>query len=245
MNEPVHHLCHTMSFTSYGCERAVDHQDRDLQVPCSGKFRSGARATRVFGNHEVDAVLCDQSPVCGLGEGTPIHDHTVVGKGGHHLWWIDEAEQVEVLRIWREVGQVHTADSKHHASRRLIECGNSGRDIGDMVPVIARFGTPWGTSQSDQRRVRLSASRHGVPAHLDRERMRRVNHMGDAVLTQIRHEPRDATEAPCALRQRLTNRAIHPACEGDGGLDLCFGKTAAQRGGLGGSAEHKQVWIHG
>lgn len=232
------------AFVPVGLRRTVDHDDRKTKAAGRSEFCVSPRAAGVFRHDKIDVMGLHQGCVGGLGKRAAIDDDFGLRQGQRGFRWVHEAQEVAMLRVGREIGQMHAAHGEHDIARRTLK-GRDGRaDVGDVGPVIAGLRAPWRPGQRDQRHARRAGGCDGVVAHLAGERVRGVDQMGDLVGAQIGRKPLRPAKPADALRQRLTHGAIHAARETDGAAEARIGHGARQCGRLGRAAKDQEVRLH-
>lgn len=228
-----------------GQGRSVYHHHRDVQATRGDQFGTRARPAGVFGNNTGDTVRAHQRQIIFGGKGATVNHRKMVGERQRRAGRINQTQQIEVLRVWRELIQMHTANGQHDPLARYVQCGNSGRNVGDIEPVIALFGLPRRARQCDQRDIRGVARVHGIAAHLGGERMRRIDQMSDVVIVDILDQAVNTAKSPDALRQRVAGRARHTARQRNGARLSRFAQGFAQGCCLGCAAKDQGVGAHG
>lgn len=244
MSDPIHHFGHRSGLGARRNGRSVDHDDCQPKGAGGHDLGIGPRPPCIFGNHKINAVISHQSEIVFDREWPARDQHMVVGKRRNGCRCIDQSQQIKMLRIGREFLQMHTPHGQHDAARGLIKRGNRPCDVRHMGPVVLRLCVPRRSGQSHQIDIRLGASGHGIAAHLSRKGMGGVNHMGDLVCAQIRHQPGDASEPTDTLRQGLAlgpfdaTRKTHSSAQTR--LSRRFGKGC----GFGRAPKDQEVRLH-
>mmetsp|Transcript_29006 Transcript_29006/g.55661 ORF Transcript_29006/g.55661 Transcript_29006/m.55661 type:complete len:246 (+) Transcript_29006:2163-2900(+) len=209
MINPVHHLGHAIRLRPRGDHGTVDHDHRQVQGTRGLDFGIGPGAAGILGHHQINAVLRHQRAVIRGGERPARHQHMVIGKGRRDLGRVNEAQQIEMLRIGREVLQMHPPYGQHHAGRWSVQCAHGTGNIGHVGPIIARLSAPRCADQRDQGYARLRTGLHRIAAHLGGKRVGRIDHMSDLFCAHIRHQPLHTAKAAHPLRQWLPLWARH------------------------------------
>ena len=185
-----------------------------------------------------------QDGVFDLREGATGDDETMVRQRRRTLRFIDDTQQIVVLRLRRESGQRLTADRQHDPLRRAGESRHGCRNIRNFQPIISRLRFPGRPREGQKRDSGEGARGHRVTADLSRERVGRVYQMSDAIVPQIGRQPLDAAETADTARQRLTPRPRHAASVGQRGLQIARRQFPSQVAGFAGPAEYEQVGYH-
>lgn len=245
MSDPVEHVFRVMKLPPGRGLRAVNHDHGQTKGARRGNLGIGPGPACVLRHDNLDPIALHQRAVDLNLEGATVHDHFGAGKGQPAFRRIDQPQQVEMLRIWREILQVHPPHGQHHTGGRTLQRRDRRRDIGLAGPVIALLRFPFRSGQRDERHADLGTGGHRVAAHLHREWMCRVDHMSNPRLAQIGDQPRDTAKAPHSLRQRLPQRAVDAACKGHDPGNPPLGRNAGKVRRLGCSGKDKKVVGHG
>lgn len=226
-------------------QRRARNQDHpQAQGPCRRQLRHGAGPTGILGDQEVDAMPAQQGGVFSIREGATGGYETMVRQGGRTLRFIDDTQEIVVLRLRRESGQRLTTDRQHDPLRRPRESHHGCRDIRNFQPIVSRLRFPGRPREGQKRDPREGARGHRVVTDLCRKRVSRVYQMGNAILPQIGRQSLDAAETADAARQRLTPRPRHAAGVGQRGPQTARRQFPSQVAGFAGPAEYEQVGCH-
>ena len=226
-------------------QRRARNQDHpQAQGSCRRQLGDGTTSSGVFSDQEGDAVPAQQGCVFSLCEGAAGDDETMARQGGRTLRFIDDTQQIVVLRLRRESGQRLPTDRQHDPLRRTREGRHGCRDIRNLQPIISRLRFPGRPREGQKRDSGEGARGHRVTADLSRERVGRVYQMSDAIVPQIGRQPLDAAETADTARQRLTPRPRHAASVGQRGLQIARRQFPSQVAGFAGPAEYEQVGCH-
>lgn len=245
MIDPVQNRSHIMGLGAVWQCGSVDHDHGNSKG--TGRQQLGLRAgpAGVLRDTAGDTVAAHQRQIAIGGEWPAIQHDLMIGKRQWPIGRINQAQQIEMLRIGREFGQMHPADGQKDTLGRPVQCGNGTFDVGHMGPVVLRGGLPRRAGQRDQRRAGLLGGDNRVVAHLRGKGMRRVNHMGDVVIVDIARQPFGPAKPARALRQRLTDRSGHTACQRHGAGQPDAVHRVAQGCGLGRAAQDQGIDVHG
>lgn len=225
--------------------RPVYHHNWDVQSACRQQFGASAVATGVFGNDTADAVCAHQRQIILSRKRPTINHRNMVGEGQRHAWRINEAQQIEVLRVWRKLAQVHTPHGQHDAFVGYIQGGNRGRDIRHIDPVVALLDLPRRARKGDQRDVHRLARLNRIAAHLGGKGMGGIDQMRYGIVTDILDQALDTAETANALWQRVAGRARNTARQRNSARLSRLAERFAQGGRLGCTAKDQGVWAHG
>ena len=226
-------------------QRRAGNQDHpQAQGPCRRQLRHGAGPTGILGDQERDSVPTQQGCVFSLREGATRDDETMVRQGGRTLRFIDDTQQIVVLRLRRESDQRLPTDRQHDSLCRPGKSRHGCRDIRNFQPIVSCLRFPGRSREGQKRDSREGARGHRVTADLSRERVGRVYQMSDAIVPQIGRQPLDAAETADTARQRLTSWPRHATGVGQRGLQIARRQFPSQVAGFAGPAEYEQVGCH-
>lgn len=244
MIEPFQNLGHLMHLAPGWQDGAVDHQDRQPQFPRRRKLGRGPIAACVLADDDIHTVVLHHLPVAFDREGATRDDHRCVRQRQSADRRIDEAQDVMVLGLGGEFGQMHPAKRKENASGTPRKRLNGSGNVGNTLPVIAGNRLPGRAGQRDQRNAGLPRSGDCVGAHLCGERVRGINKMRDVVHAKIFDQPLHAAESPRSHRNRLRARTVHPAGITEDRSLSPLGQQLGECRGFGRAAEDQDV-AHG
>ncbi len=245
MMDPVEHFAGRGQLVPLWLRRAVNHDDRHVQRACCGELGISACSTGVFGDDEVDLVGLHQSLVGGFVKRSPVNDDLCVRQGQGRFGRINKAQDVAVLRVRGERGQMHSAHGEQDVAGRAVEGRDGGGDVGHVGPVVARMRAPSGPGERDHGHICGVCGGHGVVAHHRSEGMRGVDQVADLGLAQVGGQAINAPEPTDTLGQGLAHGAVDAACETDGARKASLGHGAGQCGGLKRAAKDQEVGLHG
>lgn len=245
MSDPVEDCLGFVNFQARRLCWAVDHQNRQAERPGRSNLGISPCAARIFRNNEFYAIPLHQRLVAFRIERPAINDHFGLREGQRALGGIDKAQEIAVLGIGRESVKLHPPHREHHMRPLAFERGDCSGDIRRALPPISRIRVPFGPGQRDQRHARPGTASHRVAAHLNGERMRGVNHMGNSGFSQISRQPVCAAKAARALRERLAQGAFHTARERYLARNPTLGYGPRESSRLGCTREDQQVGRHG
>ena len=211
MSNPVKHLLRRGAFGALGLLGPLDHDDRKREIPRGIDLCIRPRTSTVLRHDAVDPVTLHKRAIRVPVKGSAIHDHLGVGQGQRTCWRIDKTEQIAVLRVRRERGQMHAPDGQHHDAPRSCQRLNRACDIGYQGPVVTRLRPPSRAGEGHQRHPGLRAGRHSVPAHLHGKGMGGVDHMRDPFGPQISAKTGWSAKPADAHGKRLAPGAFDPS----------------------------------
>lgn len=242
MSQPVQNLIDRRQLVPGRQAGAVDHQDRHTQPPRSIQLGACTRTACVLRNNQFGAVVSHQRNIVFNREG-PARDHNTRVGQKYSFRFIDQTQQIMMLRPSREILQMHSTYSQKHAPSGTVKRRYSCRDIRHTLPAIALLRAPSRSGQGGKRNIRRFARSYGIGTHLCCERVRCVDDMRDGVIADVSGQPIDSSEPTHANRQRLRARIVHAPGIGVDCIHPPFGKAASKGVGLGRAAK-KQEFGH-
>lgn len=245
MSQPIQHRVHRSDLVSRRQNWTVDHQNWQAKLACRQYLGLCPAATGIFGNHEVDIMVLQQSCIRSDRK-RPARDYDMVMRQWRrHIGWIDQPQQIPVMRTAAELSQMHAPNGQHYPLFRPRQRRDSCCNIAGVLPIIPGTPAPRRPRQSQQLGCGLSTGRHRIFAHLGRERVRGVNHMGDFMVPEILCQPTNTTKAADPARDRLLFETLHTTSIRQGRRHAHFCNRPGQRAGLKRPPQNKQVWRHG
>lgn len=244
MTEPGHHLIGRMYSFSRADRGASDHDHRKTQHARGFQLGAGALATGILGDDAGDLVFDQQRMIVGCAERAAGDDCLGIGQGERRFGWVDQAEQVVMLRRGGEMEKPLPPDREKNALRRAIQrCGCAG-DVGDAMPMITCLREPGRALESDQRNPGCCCRFDCIPAHRRGERVGSVNQRGKRARTEVVGQPGRAAKSADADLDRLLARFFDATGVGKNCCDPRFGAGLCQRAGLGRAAQNEGL-VHG
>lgn len=225
--------------------RAVDHDHGQAKAARCGDLCNRTAAAGILGNDKVDPVVLHQRRIALCSERSPIDGHSAGGEGQRRVRRIDQSQNIVMLRVRRELGQMHPANSQKNAGRGSLQRGNRPCDVRCMGPEIAVLRLPRGAGQGNKRHTRLGTGGNRIAAHLCGKGMGGVDHMGDRFGFQIADQPGLPAKSADAQWQRLAFGSRYAPREGQGRGQTQIDQPGAQCGGLGRAAKDQKVGRHG
>ena len=241
MIDPAQHRGDVVHVDPIGQRRPIDHDDRQPQVARGNQFSLRTDAARILAYEQVDTFRLQQRAVGLFCERTAINDEPVVGQRDGVVGVIDETQQIMMLGLRGERGNVHPPQRQHDAARLAGQRRHCAGDVGYAVPPVALPDCPTGPGQRDVRDARLPCGGDGVGAHLRSEGVRRVDQMSDAHVPEVGGEPWDAAETADAHRNRLHLGHLHATGIAERRADATFRQRGRQRARFGRTAEDQDV----
>lgn len=238
MTEPLHDLGHALNPRPFGQSRPRDHDYGQAKLASGVDLGARTVAAGIAGDDPCDAARAHHLQLAIERERPARYDH-VGFEGQGRFGRIDEPQGVGVLRLHRERRDVLAADGEEHLRRRLGQRGDRGVDVVNFNPVITWHPGPGRALKRDQRRAGFHARLDRIAAHLGSERMRRIDHMCDALTADVIGEPAHATEAADAGRQRLVGGRSGAAAIGIDGRDARARDLRCEQARIGCSAQNE------
>ncbi len=207
--DPVQHGCWIMGFPARGQGGAGDHEDRQAKGARGDQLGLGAAAACVFANDQLYFMGAQEGLICCGREGSATQEDMVIGQGRGRLWRIDQAQDIVMLGLGRESGQVHSPKRQQDAPGRGGEGRDCGGNICDIVPAIPRLGLPGRAGERKKRGVCLVGGTYRIRADLRGKGMGGIHQMRDGMAAQIFRQPRRAAKAAHAHRHGLGFGPLH------------------------------------
>ncbi len=240
MSQPVQNLLHAQKLRPVRQDGAVDHQNRQSKQTRGIKLGARAGPARVLRNNQLRTVVFHQRAVIVQRERAARNYHIAVrkrwGRGGIH-----QPKQVVMMRLTGKILKMHSAHGQEHAPRWPLQFVYGGRDIRDVLPLVACLWAPFGSGQSRKRRAGQSARLKRILAHLRGKRMCRVDDMTDPVLLYVARKTFWPSKPSDADRNGLRARRIHAPGIRIDGPDTPARNGAGQGIGLGRAAKDQEV----
>ncbi len=208
--DPVQHGLQIMGFAARGQGGAVDHEDRQAKGARGDQFGLGPAAACIFANDHLYLMGAQECFIRRSGEWPAIDQDMVIGQGQGRLWRIDQPQDIVMLGLGRERGQVHSPKRQQDAPGRGGEGRHCGGDICDIVPAIPRPGLPGRAGERKKRGVCLVGGTYRIRADLCGKGMGGIHQMRDGMAAQILCQPRRAAKAANAHGHRLGFGPLHP-----------------------------------
>lgn len=240
MSQPVQNLCHTRQFGPLRQSRAVDHQHRQAQRPRGVQLGPRAKAARVFGHNQFDPMTPHQRLIVGQSE-RPARNNHVTMRQRQRARFIDQSQQIAVLRLGGEILKMHPANGQKHLLWRAGQGGHGAVNVRNMLPAVSVLFHPRRAGQRGQRHPGLTTGSDCIGAHLRGKRVRGVDDMSYSMVAQIGGQTVHASEPAHAHRQRLRARIIDAASVGIGRRDALLGHGFGQGVGLGRAAKDQEM----
>jgi hypothetical protein len=154
--DPVQHGVRIMGFAARGQGRAGDHEDWQAKGARGDQLGLGAAAACVFAHDHLYLMGAQECFIRRSGEWPAIDQDMVIGQGRGRLWRIDQPQDIVMLGLGREGGQVHPPKRQQDAPGRGGEGRDCGGDICHAVPAIPRLRLPGRAGERKQRGIGLA-----------------------------------------------------------------------------------------
>lgn len=220
---------------------AIDHDDRQAQLPRRDQLGLRAPATGILAQQQVDSMFLHQPRVTLRSKRPAINDDAVMGESGRHTRRIDEAEQIMMLRLGGKGLHMHSAQRQHDAARGTSQRGHGGVHICHMVPSVTSGGFPWRAGEGDMRNARRLRRPHGVRAYRRGEGMGGIDQMGEALLADIACQSIHPAKAADAHRHRLGTGMLSSTRIAERRPHAARGEQPGQRARFGGAAQKEDI----
>ncbi|SHL32930.1 hypothetical protein SAMN05660971_00216 [Halomonas cupida] len=244
MSKPRQHRIDRMNLPALRQFGTLDHQHRQPHLASCCQLGHGALTTGVLADQMLDAVLTQQVEISLQAEGAAVDGDGVMGQRGRRFGSVDQTQQVVVLGLSREGGEMHAADRQQYSLGRTGKGIDGGFNAGDSLPAVARHRLPGGTSQGDEFDIAVCCGLYGMAAHLCGEGVGGIHQMGDAVLRQPGLQPLDAAEATNAGGQWLGLWCSDTPGIAEHGGNRATGESLGQGAGFAGTSQNQDV-VHG
>lgn len=244
MIQPAKDISRRLHFQSGRQRRTRDHNDGQVERSGGVQFRDGTVTTGVFGNDQLHAMLSHQLGIAGDVKRATRNNDRVLRHRRRRGRFVDQPENVMVLRLRREKCQMHATYGQHDPLRWPVQCVDGGRDIGDLMPTICVGRLPWWSGQRNHRYACRFASRDGVATDLLSERVGRIDNMGNLLISQVADQPVHTAEATNAMLDRLRAWPLNASSVRKCRVDVAFGNHLRQIACLGRAAQDQEVVFH-
>lgn len=241
MSEEGHHLIEAVRDPAGRQRRPVDQDHRKPQRPRRVELGPRSRAAGILGHDDLDVMGAKKRRISGLGERAAGDDDRSLGNGQGMLWRIDQPQKVVMLRLCREGRQILPADRQEDPRRCIRQFRRGGGHVAHMSPVVAGAGGPGRALEGAKRHACGATCGDGIPAHLHRKGMGRIDHMGDILVPQVALKALSPAEAADSCRQGLRHWRLGAAGIGKHGVDSRGGERVGELARLGRAAEKKDA----
>lgn len=241
MIEPGHHFGDGCSAGALWHGGPFDHDDRNAALPRGVDFGAGATAAGIARHEECDVLVAHQGKVAIQAKGAAGDDDFGVWQRQVRIRFVDEAQEIAVLRLGGEWREVLAADSEEDGRRLIRQCGSGAFEIWNRDPIIVSGWRPRRSDERNQTRLGLGARRDGVLAHGVGEGVRRIDDVGDAFITDEGCEAFAAAVAAGADGERLVDGNLGAARIGIDRVKARVGNAARECVGVTCSAQYEDA----
>lgn len=240
MTKPVHHALNRRTDRTRRDCRPVDHHDGQAQQMGRVNFCPRPTSTRILGHDPFHAMFAHQFNITFQPEGSAINDNFGLGQWQRPLGWIDQSQQIVVLRGQGKLGQMLSSDGQKNPGRRLGQGGGGGGDVGHAGPVAL----PRRPFQRHKRNPGQGCRLNRIAAHPGGKGVGGINDMADGFGAQIVGQPCHPAKPANPLGQGLRHGCRRATGIGKHRIDPSRSQCAGQQTGLGRAAQ-KQDACHG
>ena len=244
MIDPRQHIGDVMNGLRLWQGWPVDDEDGQAERSRRVDLGAGALPSGIFGDDQINGVIAHQGKVSVQRERAAIHQQMVAGQCGWHVWRIDEAQQIMMLRLRGEGFDMHAPECEHDAAGRAVERSHRAGDVRHTGPAITLPRHPFRTGEHQVRDVRGARSGSGIGADRRSKGMGRVNEVSKSSRLQERGQPFSAAKAADTHRHRLGTGIAGPSGIAQHRPLAAFGQSFRQLARLGGAAQDQDV-AHG
>lgn len=228
MSKPRQYFLDAFDLWPIGQRGAFDHDNGKPKLARSIDLGAGAGTAGIASDQKLDAARAHQFAVAFKCEWAARDDELGLGQRQRTVRCIDKSQRIGVLRLGSEGREMLPADGEKDARAFFRQSGDRCIDVGDLDPMVAGRANPRRALQRNQRDAGRSAGLHRMPAHLGRERMRRIDHVRDGLLANEIRKSRHATKAADPRRQLVAERDLRAARIGIDRVDV-FADTSFRK----------------
>lgn len=239
--KPIHHPLHRFNDLALWQQWPVNHDDRDSQPPRSQQLGLCAAATSIFGDNSGNLVGLQQLQIAAFRKGSPRDHQGGAAQWQRHCRRINQPQQIMVLWLTFEIGQVLATNGKENPTRGAGKGRCRSRNVRNAGPVVALPRLPCGPLQRDQGGAGFSGSLCGVVAHLCRKRVGRVDQMGELFTGQIGGQPCHPAKSADSDRDRLGSGVGHATSIGQRRWQTGIMNRPGQQASFGRAAKDQDV----
>ena len=243
MTEPLHYLGHAFDPQPVGQYRSRQHDDGKAERARGIDLGTRAISAGIAGDDPFNAARLYHLQLSAECERPTRQDEFGI-KRQRALGWIDEPQRVCMHRPRAEGRDMLPPDGEKHPGAVCWQSRHCGGDIGNLDPVVSRRSGPGCAFERNQPSSGFSTRRNRVAAHLGGEWMRCVNHIRDALATDVVGKAARAAKAADTGRQWLIGRGAGTTAVGIDRVVSCARHPVRKQIGVGGSAQNEGAY-HG
>ena len=244
MIDPRQHLADIMHRPRLRHGGPVDHDDG--QAEHTRRIDLGARPlpTGILRDDQIHAMIAHQGKVTLQCEGAAIYQQMVTRQRGQHVWRIDEAQQIMMLRLRGEGFDMHAPERQHHTTARAIKRADSAIDVKHTAPAVPLHRSPLRPGEHQMRDACISGRRGGIGADCRGKGMGRIDKMRERPCLEESRQPTRAAKTTDPHRHRLGTRIAGATGIAQDRALAPFGQRLRKRARLGRAAKDQDV-AHG
>ncbi len=210
MSQPTQHRLERVHLSSGQGIRALNHQDRQLQLARGQQLGSSPLTPRILAHQSLNAMRLQQGQFIGQNKRTPRQHRMLVGHIQGRRQRFDQAQQVMMLGLRHKMRQLQPTQCQKHTLGRASQSSHRTGHVSDGVPIIAHLRLPGRTRVGQQRHSQLRASGHCMLTDLRCKGMGGINNMADLSLLQVSHQASTATKSADSGGYGLRRQCLHP-----------------------------------
>ncbi len=194
-----------------GQARPLYHDHRQPEPARGGELAVGRGGARVLADDDLDPFPLEQARFRLGVEGAAGRQHPGSRQVDREL--VEHADQVFVLGRGSKRSELQPTDAQKNPARREAKRDSRLHHVGYGDPTVTLDGTPGGPLDAQQGRLGELRGSRGVPRHLRREGVRRIDQGVPALGLQVRRESLHTAEATDAIRNSWILEALRATCE--------------------------------
>lgn len=243
MSKPRQDFLDAFDLWPIGQGGAFDHDDGKPKLARSIDLGTSAGAAGIASDQIFDAAPAHQFAVVFKCERAARDDDFGLGQRQRTVGCIDKSQRIGVLRLGSEGREMLPADGEKDARAFFRQGGDRSVDVGDLDPMVAGRANPRRALQCHERNARRGAGLDRVPAHLGGKRMRRIDHVRDALLANEIRKSRHAAKTADPRRQLVTERDLRAPRIGIDRVDLLGHASFSELVGVACSAQNEGAHV--
>ena len=234
----LQNLLNTVNAGPFGHKGAVDQDHGQAQVTRRIQLCTRANTARVLGDDMGDVVALQQIKIALQRKGAARNQGRDMGQGQSGRL-INQPQKIMMLGLCGEIFQRLATDSQENPCRIIGQGRDSARHIWNVLPKVAFGRLPWRAFKGQQRGLGYGGGFDRVAAYLGRERVGRVDQVGDTFSAQIAHQSLYPAKAANALGQGLAHGCFGASSVGENRINAlicqgfrqirCLGRAAKQK----------------
>jgi len=218
----------------------LDHNNRNFEITSCQDFRLCAHPAGISRNYQINSMLPQQSNVCLFRKWTAINENAVLTKRRFSRRWLNKAQEIIMLLMFREFYQVHTSNRKHDTSSVSFKQLCRAVKVRYTFPLIICRRRPRWPRQRHKWNLRGSTGFNGMPAHLGRKRMGCINDMSNFLGCDIMYQSIYATKPSNSNRKGRPRRMSHTSRQRNRHGNIDFFESMCKRSRFSRTAKKKK-----